>query len=177
MSVREKVTELFRSGRVICINDDNIRRVTVETVTKFVETELAGMREAGATLVANLREVKNNKREESCVLRYEVIDKLRQLSDESADAGVRAIEKRASREWETKYAELYNESCEDASEIIKLQAELKAIERRVLARFSDLAVELEKHSNDHIHDDNESHVIAASVEGVCADRIKAILVS
>jgi len=42
------------------------------------------------------------------------------------------------------------------------------------ARFADLAVEMEKHSNDHIHDDGlRGH--EAAIEGVCADRINAIL--
>ena len=43
------------------------------------------------------------------------------------------------------------------------------------AAFSDLAVELEKHSNDHIHDDDPADRLGAAVEGVCADRINAIL--
>jgi len=46
----------------------------------------------------------------------------------------------------------------------------------MVARFSDLAVELEKHSNDHIHDADLLGRQAA-IEGVCADRINAILKS
>jgi hypothetical protein len=45
----------------------------------------------------------------------------------------------------------------------------------LIAKFSDLAVELEKHSNDHIHDESDVQRTAAAVEGVCADRINAIL--
>jgi hypothetical protein len=44
----------------------------------------------------------------------------------------------------------------------------------LIAQFSDLAVEMEKHSNDHIHDALPDNV-GAAVEGVCADRINAIL--
>lgn len=47
--------------------------------------------------------------------------------------------------------------------------------RDIRARFSDLAVEMEKHSNDHIRDEDSSDRLGAAVEGVCADRIKAIL--
>ena len=43
------------------------------------------------------------------------------------------------------------------------------------AAFSDLAVEMEKHSNDHIHDKDGSTSMCAAVEGVCADRINVIL--
>jgi hypothetical protein len=50
----------------------------------------------------------------------------------------------------------------------------KALERELIAKFSDLAVEMEKHSNDHIHDVIPDNICAA-VEGVCADRINAIL--
>ena len=46
--------------------------------------------------------------------------------------------------------------------------------RALVAKFSDLAVELEKHSNDHIHDALPDN-LGAAVEGVCADRINAIL--
>jgi hypothetical protein len=45
----------------------------------------------------------------------------------------------------------------------------------LIGKFSDLAVELEKHSNDHIHDESDVTRAAAAVEGVCADRINAIL--
>jgi hypothetical protein len=47
--------------------------------------------------------------------------------------------------------------------------------RELVAKLSDLAVEMEKHSNDHIHDDDPAERLGAAVEGVCADRIKAIL--
>jgi hypothetical protein len=51
----------------------------------------------------------------------------------------------------------------------------EVLERLLLvAQFSDLAIELEKHSNDHIHDALPDNV-GAAVEGVCADRINAIL--
>jgi hypothetical protein len=46
--------------------------------------------------------------------------------------------------------------------------------KELIAKLSDLAVELEKHSNDHIHDEIPDNLQAA-VEGVCADRINAIL--
>ena len=46
--------------------------------------------------------------------------------------------------------------------------------RDLIAKFRDLAVEMEKHSNDHIHDALPDN-LAAAVEGVCADRINAIL--
>ncbi len=59
---------------------------------------------------------------------------------------------------------------------------LAALERRVeqkvrelTVQFADLAVELEKHSNDHIHDEDSAERLGAAVEGVCADRINAIL--
>ncbi len=44
----------------------------------------------------------------------------------------------------------------------------------LVAKFSDLAVELEKHSNNHIHDEIPDN-LGAAVEGVCADRINEIL--
>ena len=47
--------------------------------------------------------------------------------------------------------------------------------RALIARFSDLATEMEKHSNDHIHDELPTNSVAAAVEGVCADRIRALL--
>ena len=46
---------------------------------------------------------------------------------------------------------------------------------KLRAKFSDLAVEMEKHSNDHIHSNNALEGRGAAIEGVCADRIKAIL--
>jgi septal ring factor EnvC (AmiA/AmiB activator) len=65
---------------------------------------------------------------------------------------------------------------EKASFSVTLSA-LKAAEsreRELRARFSDLAVEMEKHSNDHIHDKSIESYLPAAVEGVCADRIKAL---
>lgn len=50
-----------------------------------------------------------------------------------------------------------------------------ARDKRTREPFSDLAVEMMKHSNDHIHDESEGKRIAAATEGVCADRINAIL--
>jgi hypothetical protein len=46
--------------------------------------------------------------------------------------------------------------------------------KELVAKLSDLAVEMEKHSNDHIHDAMPDN-LGAAVEGVCADRINAIL--
>jgi hypothetical protein len=49
------------------------------------------------------------------------------------------------------------------------------MERMLRAKLSDLATEMEKHSNDHIHDADAYNRVGVAVEGVCADRIKAIL--
>jgi len=52
---------------------------------------------------------------------------------------------------------------------------LLASVQELRTRFSDLAIELEKHSNGHIHDDDPATKMGAAVEGVCGDRINAIL--
>jgi hypothetical protein len=51
----------------------------------------------------------------------------------------------------------------------------KGLAHGVRAAFSDLAVEMEKHSNDHIASMDSDKRLAASIEGVCADRIYALL--
>jgi hypothetical protein len=56
-----------------------------------------------------------------------------------------------------------------------LTARVLEAQRMLRAQFADLAVEMEKHSNDHIHDDDPAERLGAAVEGVCADRINAIL--
>jgi hypothetical protein len=65
---------------------------------------------------------------------------------------------------------------ETAIEVIDNARERERLtgEKVLRARFSDLAVELEKHSNDHIRDAMPDN-LGAAVEGVCADRINAIL--
>jgi hypothetical protein len=52
---------------------------------------------------------------------------------------------------------------------------LEEARSEIINSFSDLAVEMEKHSNDHIHSLEETKRSQAAVEGVCADRIKAIV--
>ena len=40
------------------------------------------------------------------------------------------------------------------------------------SRMNDLATEMRKHSNDHLHDEDPIKAAQAAVEGVCADRIE-----
>lgn len=65
---------------------------------------------------------------------------------------------------------------EHGDECVSREAVLGVVgdEQLLRTKFTDLAVELEKHSNDHIHDEIPDN-LAAAVEGVCADRINAIL--
>lgn len=45
----------------------------------------------------------------------------------------------------------------------------------LIAAFRDLATDMRKHGNDHLHDEDLLLRSQAAVEGVCADRIDALL--
>jgi hypothetical protein len=94
----------------------------------------------------------------------------------SGTAGMTAYRDSYYESWREGYGEPYvrPKDAWDAGFASALAAKDETA-RQLRASLSDLVIEMQKHSNDHLRDEDATIRAQAAVEGVCADRIAALL--